>query len=101
MSTELKDRVVINERGEKLGKVTDVLFDNHGDPRWAVVHGGVLAAARYVPLTRAFTTPDGRVVVPYDKAMIKHAPKADREHVLSRELETRLEQHYEVEHSAS
>jgi sporulation protein YlmC with PRC-barrel domain len=96
MSTELKDRMVINERGERLGKVTDVLFDNHGDPRWAVVNAGMLAAARYVPLTRAFTTPDGRVVVPYDKAMIKHAPKAGAEHVLSRELEQRLEEHYEV-----
>ena len=96
MATELRDRMVINERGEKLGKVTDVLFDDRGDPRWAVVSGGRLAPAHYVPLKRAFTTPDGRVVVPYDKGVVKHAPKAAGTHVLSRELEERLVQHYEV-----
>ena len=96
MATELRDRTVVTERGEKLGKVTDVLFDERGDPRWAVVSPGHMASAHYVPLTRAFTTPDGRVVVPYDKQVVKHAPRASGDHVLSRELETRLVEHYEV-----
>jgi sporulation protein YlmC with PRC-barrel domain len=95
MATELLDRPVINERGEKLGKVTDVLFDERGDPRWAVVSTGLLSS-HYVPLVRAFTTPDGEVVVPYDKGVVKHAPKASGSHVLDHELEARLVEHYEV-----
>ena len=100
MTTELRDRLVINDRGEKLGKVTDVLFDERGEPRWAVVSAGVLASSHYVPLQRAFTTNDGRVVVPYDKGVVKHAPRAAGEHVLSRELEERLVEHYEVSTTA-
>jgi sporulation protein YlmC with PRC-barrel domain len=96
MTADLLDRTVINERGEKLGKVTDVLFDDRGDPRWAVVSAGLLASAHYVPLARAFTTPDGRVVVPYDKGVVKHAPRAAGGHVLDRDLEARLLEHYEV-----
>ena len=96
MSTDLRDRTVINERGEKLGRVTDVLFDDRGDPRWAVVSGGRLASSHYMPLARAFTTPDGRVVVPYDKGVVKHAPKAAGHHVLDRDTEALLVQHYEV-----
>lgn len=95
-TTELRDRTVVNERGDKLGKVTDVLCDDRGEPRWAVVSTGRLATSHYVPLARAFTTPEGRVVVPYDKGLVKHAPRAAGPHVLSRELEQRLADHYEV-----
>jgi sporulation protein YlmC with PRC-barrel domain len=97
MAADLLDRTMINERGEKLGKVTDVLFDDRGDPRWAVVSVGMLSASHYVPLTRAFTTPDGQVVVPYDKSVVKHAPKAAGNHVLDRRTEVLLAEHYEVD----
>ena len=96
VTTELLDRIVINESGDKLGRVTDVLFDNTGQSaRWAVVSLG-LTSARYVPLTHAYTSAEGSVVVPYDKSTVKHAPKADRDHVLTPDLEEALFRHYDL-----
>lgn len=98
MTTDLSDRVVINEHGEKIGKVTDVLYGNNGlDARWAVVSPGLLAAAHYVPLRNAYTTNDGRVVVPYDRAIVKHSPKAIGDHVMTTDLENDLTRHYALE----
>jgi uncharacterized protein YrrD len=97
MRTELLDRVVISDSGDKLGRVTDVLFEHSGDAaRWAVVSLGLLSA-RYVPLTHAYTSAEGSVVVPYDKATVKHAPKADRDHVLTADLEEALVRHYDLD----
>jgi sporulation protein YlmC with PRC-barrel domain len=98
MTTDLSDRVVINEHGEKIGKVTDVLYATNGtDPRWAVVNPGPLAAAHYVPLRNAYTTNDGKVVVPYDREIIKHSPKASGQHVMTPDLEHDLTVHYALE----
>ena len=98
MATELLDREVINESGEKLGRVTDVLFSNDGQsPRWAVVSPGLLGSAHYVPLANAYTSSEGRVVVPYDKSTIKHAPKADRDHVLTPDVEEHLVRYDDIE----
>jgi sporulation protein YlmC with PRC-barrel domain len=97
MTTELLNREVINESGVKLGRVTDVLFAGDDEsPRWAVVSAGLLASARYVPLGNAYTSNDGRVVVPYDKATVKHAPKADRDHVLTPAIEEHLARYYDI-----
>jgi sporulation protein YlmC with PRC-barrel domain len=97
MATDLLDRVVISESGDKLGRVTDVLFDNSGQSaRWAVVSLGLMSA-RYVPLTHAYTSAEGSVVVPYDKSMVKNAPKADRDHILTPDIEEALVRHYDLE----
>lgn len=97
MTTELLDRDVFAENGEKLGRVTDVLFATDGESaRWAVISPGLLASERYVPLVAAYTSTDGRVIVPYDRSIVKHAPKADRDHVITADLEEHLVRYYDI-----
>jgi len=83
-SATITDRVVHNEKGTKLGKVVDVLFDDETqEPAWAIVKTGALGGVHYVPLTWAYETANGNVVVPYDKETIKNSPKARRDHYMS------------------
>ena len=56
----------------KLGKVTDVIFDDRaGEPRWAIVRTGILGGERYVPLDNSYVDEDGRVVVSLDRASVR------------------------------
>jgi len=79
---------------EKVGKVTDVLYDENGSARWAVVNPGPLHRERYVPVDGSFMTDAGQVVVPFTKDVVKGAHPANRDHILDRDLERELEQHY-------
>ena len=96
---------VIDERGERIGQITDVLYDdpNAGDigdpsissqPTWVVVDPGLLRAAHYVPVAGSYRSVDVDIVVPWDKAWIKSAPKARGDHQLSRVDIQDLAQHY-------
>ena len=49
-----------------------------------------------MPLADVYQAEDGRVVVPYDKRTIKHAPKPNREHILSPEEESELRRYYGI-----
>jgi len=85
---------VIDDRGERIGQITDVIYDDPttdviGDPlvspkpRWLVVDPGLLRAAHYVPVDGSYRSVDGDIVVPWDKEWIKSAPKARGDHLLS------------------
>jgi hypothetical protein len=87
-----------DERHEKIGKVTDVLYDEQGEPRWAVVNPGMLHRERYVPVEGAFMTDAGEVVVAYSKDTVKSARPANRDHILDPVVERALEEHYAVPH---
>ncbi len=96
-STGFDHREVIDEGGNKLGMVTDVVSDNVSlEPRWLVVDVGVLRTSHYVPVDGSFRTADGHVVVPFSKDQVKHAPKAHSTHVLSPEDERELQQYYDL-----
>jgi hypothetical protein len=85
----------IDQRGGKIGKVTDVLSDDQtGQPAWAVVNTGLIRSEHYVPLADAYETDEGRVVLAFDKDTIKHSPRASREHVLLRTTEEELRRYY-------
>lgn len=86
---------VIDEHGEAIGSVEDVLFDSEtGEPRWAVVKPGLLHRAHYVPLRGAYQDIDGDVVVAHSRRIVLHAPVPSSEHVLSDEDEQALRDHY-------
>lgn len=92
---------VLDERGDEVGRVIDVIYTNPDDtddgsmtPHWLVVDPGVLRSAHYVPIEGSYLTDDGQVVVPWDKRWIKSAPKASGDHLLSTDQITELEQHY-------
>jgi hypothetical protein len=80
--------------GAKVGTVTDVLFGADGHARWAIVDPGLLRRSHYAPLSGAYQTDDGDVVLPIDGSMLKRAPAASRDHVLTPEVEAELEAHY-------
>jgi hypothetical protein len=54
-----------------------------------------------VPVAPGYLAETGKFVVPYDKRTVKSAPKARRDHVLDRSVETALIRHYELSPDAS
>src|SRR5688500_13221746 len=94
----LSGHEAFDDHHEKLGKVTDVLYDEQGEPRWAVVNPGPLHRERYVPVDGAFMTDSGQVVLAYSKDMVKSARPASRDHILDPVVERALEDHYALPH---
>lgn len=89
------DHVVVEENGDVIGTITDVVFDPHtGEARYAVVKPGRLHKAHYLPLDGAYHTVDGAVATPHRKSTVMHAPTATADHVLSEATERQLQDHY-------
>lgn len=95
----LTGHAVLDDHHNKVGTISDVLYDERGSARWAVVDPGVMRAEKFVPVEGAYVTESGEMVIPYAKEQVKHAPKAPRDHVLDSRTEIALEQHYEVSHN--
>jgi PRC-barrel domain protein len=88
---------VVDTHLRAVGRVTDVLYDERElGPRWAVVKTGMLGGEHYLPLAQSYLDEDGRLVVPHDKASVKHAPRARRDHVLTRETARELRDYYGI-----
>jgi hypothetical protein len=87
---------VLDDHHQKVGTVSDVLYDERGEPRWAVVNPGPMRAEHYVPVEGSYMTNDGSVVIPYGKEQVKTAAKASRDHVLDSTVERELMEHYEL-----
>jgi len=79
-----------------IGTISDVVYDNDGGPEWAVVDLGLLRSSHYLPIAAGYMSEAGEFVVPYDKKVVKAAPKADRSHLVDRTMEHELQQHYEL-----
>jgi len=88
---------VLDASLEKVGTVTDVLFDD-GDnaPRWAVVKTGFLGGEHFVPLDETYLDENGRLVVPLTKMTIRHAPRARRDHILTLQARRELRDYYGI-----
>jgi PRC-barrel domain len=97
-TSNLAGHLVVDDHHEKVGTVSDVLYDDDGEPRWAVVDPGVMRSEKFVPVEGSYVTDDGEVVIPYRKEQVKQSPKAPRDHVLDSRTEGALEQHYELGH---
>jgi uncharacterized protein (TIGR02271 family) len=73
----------VDNDGDKLGKIGNVYLDDRtGEPAWATVNTGLFGTKEsFVPLATARIEGD-QLVVPFDKAKIKDAPKvADDGHI--------------------
>ncbi len=98
------DHDVVDEHGDKIGTVTDVLYDDPpadaigtpevATPSWLVVDPGFLRAAHYVPVAGSYRTDTGAVVVPWDKDWVRHGIKARGDHLLTSEERALQAQHY-------
>jgi hypothetical protein len=87
---------VLDPEQRLIGTIDDVVYDDQGHPMWAVVQLGLMKSAHYVPVASGYLAETGKFVVPYDKRTVKAAPKARRDHVLDRSVETQLIRHYEL-----
>jgi sporulation protein YlmC with PRC-barrel domain len=101
MNDELQQysgHLVLDKHGAEVGTITDVVYDEMTElPTWGIVSPGHLHSRHYVPLMPpVYVSPDGDVVVPYDKVDVLRAPKVHREHVVSPVLRRELEHHYSL-----
>ena len=87
---------VVDEHHHKVGTVSDVIYDDDGEARWAVVDPGPLRSEKYVPVEGSYMTEDGEVVIPYTKDVVKSAAKARRDHIVDPVTAHELEEHYEL-----
>ncbi len=91
------DQEVVDLNDNIIGTVVDVLFsESDGEPEWLVVNPGLLQSDRYVPIEGSYTSVEGNVVVPFDKRLVKQAPKAKGDHLITNEVESELEEFYGV-----
>ncbi|MFK7917203.1 MAG: PRC-barrel domain-containing protein [Ilumatobacter sp.] len=87
---------VVDPSHRLIGTISDVVYDGDGDPQWAVVDLGLLRSSHYLPIAAGYMSESGEFVVPYDKKIVKAAPKADRSHLVDRTTNHALHQHYEL-----
>jgi len=96
-NTEFRGHEVIDVRGDKIGKITDVVYDETiNEPRLIVVDPGRFSAAHFVPLDGAEQTNEGEIVVPFERDLVKSSPRAHKDHVLTGHEVVEVEEHYGV-----
>jgi uncharacterized protein (TIGR02271 family) len=94
-------RTMVGPDGAKIGTVESIYLDDQtGQPEWALVNTGLFGTkSSFVPLAQAADTGDG-VQVPYDKQLVKDAPRVDADQHLSEREEQELWRHYGMDYSA-
>lgn len=87
---------VVDPSHRLIGTISDVVYDDAGGPEWAVVDLGLMRSSHYLPISAGYMSEAGEFVVPYDKKVVKAAPKADRGHLVDRSVVSELHRHYEL-----
>lgn len=96
MTTTYRGHDVVDPDRRLIGTISDVVYGADGDPEWAVVDVGMLRSSHYVPVAAGYLTDSGEFVVPFDKRLVRSAPKAQRDHIIDGTTHHRLQQHYEL-----
>ncbi len=91
----LSGLTVYGPNEEKIGKVADVYQSTEGsDGTFVTVSTGLFgSSASFIPLSDARLEGD-KLVVPYDKELVKDAPRVEDDEELTAPEEDRLHQHY-------
>ena len=93
--TAIVDHPVVDDQQQRVGKVTDVIYDElNAEPRWATVKLGLLSGERIIPLDGTYVSTEGVLVVPFGRAAVKNAPRAPRDHVLSSSEKRQIDDHF-------
>jgi uncharacterized protein (TIGR02271 family) len=94
-------RTLVDRDGTPVGSINAIYLDDRTDqPGWALVNTGLFGTrSSFVPLTQAAQRGEN-VQVPYDKRLIKDAPRVDVDQHLSEAEERRLWQHYGLDYDA-
>jgi sporulation protein YlmC with PRC-barrel domain len=86
---------VRSSTGERIGEIKQVYLDNEsGEPNWVTVKTGLFGMQEsFVPLAQAEAS-GADVTVPYDKEIVKNAPRLEAGGTLTPEEERRLYSYY-------
>ena len=92
-------RTLIDRDGSRIGSIDAIYLDDQtGQPEWALVNTGLFGTkSSFVPLAQATQTGD-EVRVPYDKQLVKDAPRVDADQHLSEAEEQQLWRHYGLDY---
>jgi len=92
---------MVDPDGDKIGTVESIYVDDQtGEPEWALVNTGLFGTkASFVPLAQASGSGD-QVQVPYEKQLVKDAPRIDTDQHLSEAEEQELWRHYGLDYGS-
>ena len=92
---------LVDRDGDRVGTVDAIYVDDQsGQPEWALVNTGLFGTkSTFVPLAQASPSGD-QVQVPYEKQLIKDAPRVDPDGHLSEAEEQQLWRHYGLDYDA-
>jgi uncharacterized protein (TIGR02271 family) len=92
-------RTLVDRDGGRIGTIDAIYLDDQtGQPEWALVTTGLFGTkSSFVPLAQATQTGE-EVGVPYDKQLVKDAPRVDVDQHLSEAEERRLWGHYGLDY---
>jgi len=90
---------LLDRDGSRIGSIDAIYLDDRtGEPEWALVNTGLFGTrSSFVPLAQA-TEAGGDVRVPYDKQLVKDAPRVDPDQHLSEAEERQLWRHYGLDY---
>ncbi len=94
-----QDRTMVDRDGSRIGRIDAIYLDDQtGQPEWALVNTGLFGTkASFVPLAQATQTGE-EVRIPYDKQLVKDAPRLDPDGHLSEDEERQLWRHYGLDY---
>jgi uncharacterized protein (TIGR02271 family) len=92
-------RTMVDRDGDRIGTIDAIYLDDQtGQPEWALVNTGLFGTkTSFVPLAQATEAGDD-VRVPYDKQLVKDAPRIDPDGHLSEAEERQLWRHYGLDY---
>jgi uncharacterized protein (TIGR02271 family) len=92
---------MVDADGDKVGAIESIYVDDQtGEPEWALVNTGLFGTkSSFVPLAQASGSGD-QVQVPYDKQLVKDAPRVDTDQHLSEAEEQQLWTHYGLDYDS-
>jgi uncharacterized protein (TIGR02271 family) len=93
---------LVGSDGDKIGSIDSIYLDDQtGQPEWALVNTGLFGTkSSFVPLAQASASGD-QVQVPYDKQLVKDAPRIDPDQHLAEAEEQQLWRHYGLDYQAA
>lgn len=93
---QLAGKTMYGADGEEVGKIVDVYESTDGpDGTFLTVSTGLFGGHSFVPLAQA-RMQGNDVVVPYNKNLVKDAPRVEADEELTATEEERLYQHYNL-----
>jgi uncharacterized protein (TIGR02271 family) len=95
-------RTMLDRDGERIGTIDAIYLDDQtGQPEWALVNTGLFGTkSTFVPLAQAIQTDDD-ILVPYEKRLVKDAPRVDADQHLSEAEEQQLWRHYGLDYDTT